>query len=334
MSNVNDGAAGAPGQPAPVSTPGFIGGFAPAPIPDMVPLPTVDAAAVAKPVDTKPESEVKSEERVAATPEQPSRLAELIRESREAKARAAAEATTAQKASDELAAARAEIAALKRSQSFEDDPIAYIKSRKMTPEQQALLGQTLLFDLVPDKAPEGFRQKLFEDRQARKEREAEEKRQAEAAERATEAQAQQISGYVADLQAAAETFDEGSYPESKAWFGDDQTTYVRSLFATANNLAARAKQTGQRADLSPAAVAAALEQELRARYEQREQRAAKRKTPTQTPAPTKVETPPSGMQPAGTPMSTQGLGAGTPRPPAKTEEERIARAAEAAFAAR
>lgn len=270
-----------------------------------------------------------------ATPEEPEpSLKELIRQSREARQRAQQEQTRSRTLEQELKAAREEAAKAKSDRlEFEADPVGFAKARGWTPEQQLLYGKSLLFDLAPEKADPDFRIKMFEDRQKREEakkereaREAEEKAQQEAVQA-------QIQEFYADTVAAARSFEAGSYPESEAWFGDDLDSYMQSMMATAKNLAARATAEGRVADLTPAALASALEAETARRMAARDARKQKRTAPQGTPAANAapVNAPAGGTQSAET-LSTRNLmGAGTPAPAAMDEKTRIQRAIQAGF---
>lgn len=255
-------------------------------------------------------------------------LAEVIRANREA--RQAAQAAQAAKSSTdaELKAAREELARLKADRdAFEADPVGYAKARKWSPEQQLLYGQSLLYDLAPEKADPDFRIKMFEDRQKR---EAAEKEKAEA-ERAAKAEQEaiqaQVQEFYQDTAAAVRTFEAGSYPESEAWFGGDFNAYMQSIMATAQNVANAAQREGKVADLRPATLASLLEKATASRMAARDARKQAHAPKGQADA----GKPAGGEQPVDT-MSTRNLtGAGTPRPPAMTEKERIERAAQVAF---
>jgi len=123
------------------------------------------------------------------------------------------------------------------------------------------------------------------------------------------------------------TFEAGSYPESSAWFGDDFGAYMQSLMATARNVSQRAQAEGKVADLRPESLAATLEaataQRLAARDARKQARAPQAKADAVRPA--------DGMQTVDTLSMRNMTGAGSPRPPATDEKERIRRAAEAAF---
>ncbi len=305
-----------------------------------------DAASVAAPVDPQ----VKPvEDRIAAAvaamggkapaaPQdapppgpQPS-MAELIRAQREARQAAHQETQKRSGLEQELKAARDELARAKADrQAFEDDPVGYAKERGWSKEQQLLYGQSLLYDLAPDKAEPDFRIKMFEDRQKR-ERAAQEREAKTAQERAeAEAVQRQVQDFFQETASAVKSFAPGSYPETEDWFGGDTNAYMQSLMATARNLAAVATKEGRVADLTAPALAAALEAETARRMAARDQRKQ-----TRNPAPRAAEParPAGGAQPVET-MSTRNMnGSGSPRPPAMTEKERIQRAIDAGFRSR
>lgn len=284
-------------------------------------------APVAQPAQPAPEGQLA---KVEAKPGEPP-LAEVLRARREAAAKAQAEAQKRSSVEQELAATREEIARLRSSANFEDDPVGFAKARKWTPEQQLLYGQSLLYDLAPDKADPDFRMKMFEDRARRKE--AEEAKAREEAEKTSREQAvqQQVQQFYHDTAAAVRSFEAGSFPESEAWFGEDVDSYMQSLMATARNVSLAAQRAGRVADLSPAALAAVLEAETARRLSARDERKQKRQ-PAQPAQPIAARPAPSDMPPDISTMNTRNMmGSGTPRPPAMDEKERIRRAAEAAF---
>jgi len=281
---------------------------------------TVSPSSNEKPVDNKEAARENTANR---------NLADILREDREARATKNKEAQANTAAAAEAKQLRDELTKIKSSKAFEDDPIGYIKSRKITPEMQILIGQSLLYDLAPEKAPPDLRFKLFE---AKTQRDNETR---EAAQKEAEARAQvaaverNIEAFANALSAAARTFTEGSYPESESWFiaADgkvDHDNYMKSLMATANNIGLAAQKTGQAADLSPANIARTLEIEVARRMAVRD---AKRAGATK-----KTEAPTTKADGNGNTTSTRGLNAGgAPTKPAMTEAERIARAAAVAF---
>lgn len=290
---ITTGGAPAPAQPAAES-------------PHLPQIPQPAEAPKTEPVKTEPE---------------PS-LAELIKSQRAAREEKARESARAKDLETKLAEREKELEALRRG-DFEDDPVGYGNSRGWTREQKLFYGQALLYDLAPDQAPQDFREKMFEQRLTRKEREAE-KARTEAAQRQMEEHGQaHVAGFVQKLEESVSTFDEGTFPESTAWFGEDRDTYIQSLFATATNMAEAAAAEGKVADLRPASVAKVLEAEVARKMSERDRRVSARKGAVPQGA--------GGVQSAEA-MSTRNMtGSGAPRPPAETEAERIRRAAEVAF---
>lgn len=257
-------------------------------------------------------------------------LADILREDRESRASKNKEAQANATAAAEAKQLREELTKLKGSKSFEDDPVGYMKSHSISPERQILIGQSLLYDLAPEKAPPDLRFKLFEaktqrDNEAREiaQREADAKAQVAAVERNIEAFANALS-------AATRSFAEGTYPESESWFiaADgkvDHDNYMKSLMATANNIGLASQRTGQAADLSPANIAKTLEVEVARRMAIRD---AKRSAASGK----KIETVTTPAVGNGTTTSNRGLNnGGTPTKPAMTEAERIKRAAAVVF---
>ncbi len=272
-------------------------------------------------------------------PKAPS-LAEAIRADREAREQAKRATSEASDYKGKLEAVQKEVEHYKRLADIRD-PLEFAAAKKLTPEEQALWGQAFLYQLKPEVAPQEFRLELYKAEQARKEREDAENRKKSEAEQLRAFELQQIENYKAELSGTAKTFAAGSNPASEEWFttdnpdpqGDpvfDHGAYAESLFATANNLAITARKNGQQADLSPANVARVLDAEVAKRLGRRDRVVAARNKTKQP----EVKAPGNGMQPIVSPMSTSGLGSGGPRPPAKTEEERIARAAAVLYAPR
>lgn len=322
---------------------GFFGGLAPGEsAPGIVPDRPVGTPA---PVVAKPETPV-----VPATPtpsEAKVKLADALRQDREERASRARQADEAKQYKTELDKVKAELESFKTG-AFENDPIAYVRGRKLSPEAQSMLGQALLYDLVPEKAPPEFRQKLFERKMTDSQKAQEEQTKADQVKAQADFERQQIQNYADTLAAEAKT-SVGTYVESDAFFTKtdtdgtvvvDHDAYAQSLFATANNLANAANAAGQQADLSPANVARVLEEEVATRMKRRDVRVAARIKPavgnqagTQNGSGQTV-LPGTKQSATESAESTAGLGGGGPRQPAKTEDERIARAAEALWGGR
>jgi hypothetical protein len=322
MSDEMTGAASAAGG----ESIGFLGGLPPAPIeqdqteqPEQ-PKQDEPKAEEAKPAEGKPDPAKES-------------LAALIRKQREDRQAREVEAKRAKDNESKLAEAQSEIDKLKRtSAEFEADPVAYAKAHGWSKEKQALMGQMLLYDLVPEKATPEIRQRLFELRQEQKERERVAKDDQAAKERAQAAEKAQYEAFVGTVDQAVRAFPAGSHPESEDWFGDDHDTYVKSLVATALNLIKAGSAAGQAADLSPANLARVLETEVARKMKVRDERRSKREpvTPEEQKAGAM-----SGSVGGGLPVdSTKGTTVrGAPLPKAKTDQERLARAVAVAFKA-
>lgn len=298
-------------------------------MPDPVPaVPVVDAGAA----PVAPAAPVPSP---TPTPEPP--LAELIRHTREA--RAAREAKEAEagdwKSKYEDAAAR--LAKLDKADMV-NDPLGFAEAHGLTPDEMALVGETYLYNLIPDRAPADFRIRLLQVQQARKDRQAEERSKASESDAQRREAHQMVTSYVDALGSEVGQLTPEAFPDSQAWFGEDRDTYVQSLFHTANNLAEAASAVGKQADLSFKAVADALEADINARMERRSKRGA---APAQQSETKQVEPAPQGQsgratQPVavGATSATSLGGNGVPRPPALTEAERLRRAIEHGFASR
>jgi hypothetical protein len=329
MADQNTGAASAPTSFGGMS--GFIGGFPPAPLAETPRAPEPQQA----PEPQEPAEEPKVEAKPA---EKPTGLAELIRKQREERLAREQESARAKDWESKYTELKSEVERMKRDSDFETDPVAYARARGWDKEKQALMGQMLLYDLVPDKAPPDLRIRLFEMKQAEEKRREQEQRSQQEQERAEAERAEMFNGFVGMVEQAVSAFEPGSYPESEAWFVNPETgesdpdTYLKSLVATAVNMAARAQRDGKVADLSPASIAKALEADIARRMTKRDERRQKVATPAPKGTPAVQQVLPKadgGVQPT---ESTKGTyGSGSPRPPALTEEERLARAAEVMF---
>lgn len=330
------GGAPAPGPQAPdVASLDLSKFFGPAPT-ERVPMPTplAETPAEATPVE-KPLDEAAATDKPAAAgtdsePAVKSELAEALNEwraERKVADSAKQEATTWK---GKYEAVTEELEQLRSAPAFEDDPIAYVKARKWTPEQQTQIVQLLAYDLAPDKAPEGFRFKIFEARQAAEKARERAEREAQMAQAQQAEVVQQLQAFIGGLEAAAATFSPGAFPANEDWYGENRKAYVTDLYKVANELANEATAKGEKADLTAAILAAKLEQTNAGRLTALESRRGKRK-PTAAPAQSPAEV---AMQSDRGPASTQGLNTGGPRPPAQTEEERIRRATLAAFGGR
>ena len=274
---------------------------------------------------------------VAAQEAQRPGMAEAIRRDREARMAAQTAQTEAGKYKGELEALRRENEQLKLS-SGTADPFEFLRSRKLTKEQQALWGQAFLYDLKPEVAPQEFRLDLYKAEQARqKELEAEEAARTRA-EQERQAEQAHLQRYGNDLLSYVQS-NPGSSPESEMWFTEeapDGTTavnhrvYAQSLLATADNLVRRAQATGQQADLSPANIARVLEAEVSKRLQRRDaKRAGSAQKPPQG---TETQPGPNGkLADVTTTVSSAGLRGGPPQPPDMSEEARKSRAAAALF---
>lgn len=314
---------------------GFIGGFGPAtPPPDINGYQGSPAITETKREPLATNQEVKPETKVvdnkdAKVETKPQSLADVLRADREARDSRNREANETKQAANRVKELESELAKIKSSKAFEDDPIGYLKTRNISPELQLTIGQSLLYDLAPDKAPPGLRIQLFEQKQKRDAELREAQSREEASKQELNKARSDFDQYANVLSETVKAFTPGSYPESESWFiGDndqlDYGTYNKSLLATAMNLANSAKARGQSADLSPANVAKTLETEIAKRMAKRD---AKR-----TPAVgNQTKTVINSTKQSGDSLSTRGLNSGAPDKPATTEAERVRRAALVAF---
>lgn len=281
--------------------------------------PPVVEAAPAAPAATAPPEPPKEPE-----PAKQIGLADKIRADREAKAASAKREDEARTYRERAEAAEARLATLTKSDVVADT-IGWAEAMGLNREEQAVVGETLLYGLVPDRATPEVRIKLLEARQARQRKLDEESAKANQ-ERASQEQIQRVhTNYIEALASSVESLPPGTLPDSEAWFSGDHEAYVRSLYATANNLADAARAQGRAADLSFGAVAKVLEADIASRAQRLRSRGATPEKP--------VEQPPAGKQPeVPVIVTSRGLnGGGTPRPPATTEAERLKRASEIVF---
>lgn len=262
----------------------------------------------------------KVEEKAPDAPKQFESIAEAIKRSREEReARTAAE-TREKELKSKLEARSSEPAFMK-------DPFGYIKTHKLSPQEQVDLGRALIYDIVPDKAPPDMRFKLYESRMAREKAEearvAEEQKAEEQKAATIAANQASFNNFVETMAQTSKSLDPAKYPQLADWFGDDTDTLTRSMISTGTNLASAAAAAGTRADISPGALLASLETEVARRLKARDERVALRTKP----APNKA----SGQLSTGKTLSTSGMNTGSPQSRAVTEAERIARAIEAGF---
>jgi hypothetical protein len=314
---------------------GFIGGFGPAtPPPDVMGYQGSAAITETKredsvtPQETKPVTNSVDNKDVKVETK-PQSLADVLRADREARDSRNREANETRQAASRVKELESELAKIKSSKAFEDDPIGYLKTRNISPELQLTIGQSLLYDLAPDKAPPDLRIKLFEQKQRRDAELRENQLREEASKQELNKARSDFDQYANVLSETVKTFTPGSYPESESWFiGEndqvDYGTYNKSLLATAMNLANSAKTRGQTADLSPANVAKVLETEIAKRMAKRD---AKRTPAVGNQSKTVINS----TKQSGESLSTRGLNSGAPEKPANNEAERIRRAALVAF---
>jgi hypothetical protein len=289
-----------------------------------------EAVAPAQPAAETPPAETPAP--VAKTEAEPS-LSELIRQQRAEKAARTAKEREALDLRGKVQELEARLARFSKTDMVAD-PIGFAEAHGLTEQEMALIGQAYMYQLVPDRAPPGLTGKLLEAKMARKEKLAEEARQREAEAMAAQQAQAHVQQYQAVLGAAVQTWDTAGaqhpYPSSQAWFGGSHEEYQESLVHTARNIADAAQERGEVADLSPKAVAAALERDIASR-------AARFRTPAAAPTQQSVKVEPAQPAPAGgkqpAVLSTKGQG-GSPLPPATSDEERIKRAIEAAFPSR
>lgn len=258
-----------------------------------------------------------------AVPDAQQKLADTIRKDREERQARAAKEAEAKTWKERAEKAEADLAATK-TRDMVQDTVGWADDKGLTPEERALMGETLLYSLVPDQATAEVRIKLMEAKKARADKKAEELEAQKTAE-AEKAEVMKVhQDYVAAITVAAQAIPPGTFPDSEAWFGEDQQSYIGSLYATANNLAEAARAEGKVADLSLDVVAKVLEADMTSRFERRKPRgAAVPSNPVVVPTGESKPAPEVVMSPKGL------SGGGTPRPPAKTEAERVARAIEA-----
>lgn len=257
--------------------------------------------------------------------EQPQPLADLIAEHRRSREAAKREAATRAQREARVAELEAELERGRASRgSILADPVGYLRAQGVQDDELPVVGEALMYHLMPDRAPANLRPRLLEAQMRRNERQRETEAATRAQREAAERDAAQYGVYVAALDASARAAPATENPYSRRWFGESHEEYVQSLEATARNLAAAAQEAGEVADLRPQNVMRVLEAHLAQRARRFEARAAEPDTR-------------AGERTAETNqgVSTQRLNErGSARPPALTDEERIRRAVEALAAAR
>lgn len=167
-------------------------------------------------------------------------------------------------------AAREQARAAKRPDVFSNLPALIQEEYGLTGEEAALAVRNAVFALYPDDAPPEHRQALWEARQARKEREATEQRFA---------QAQQQYRY--NLELAARSATDTSFPDSVAFYDGDHGRYARALEKKALAMAQQAEQEGRFVEVTVPSVQAALEADLAARLTKAQQKRAGRAKPAE-----------------------------------------------------
>lgn len=135
---------------------------APAPAPEQAPAPE------AAPEPT-PEAQTPTPEPEQPAPEQPTGLADLIRQQRQDRAMRQAKEREAQDIRAKLEAAEAQLARMSKADML-SDPIGFAQLHGLTEQEMALIGQAYLYHLVPDKAPPDLRYKMLEAKTARERR--------------------------------------------------------------------------------------------------------------------------------------------------------------------
>lgn len=259
-------------------------------------------------------------------PEKEPSLAAIIRDQRQQREARALREREAGDLRTQLQTAQDQLARLSKTDLL-GDPIGFALAHGLTEAEMALVGQAYLYHLVPDKAPPDLRYKMLEAKTTRERKVDDQRRQDQ--ERAQQAQAagNQIQQYTAVLGVAVQTWDgqgdKHPFPESRAWFGGSHEEYAESLVHTARNMADTAQARGERADLTPKAVAETLERDLAVRAQRLRTKGGSAPQQSATAAQG-----PGGKQPAV--LSTRGQGA-SPAPPAMSERERIQRAAAVVF---
>ena len=154
------------------------------------------------------------------------------------------------------------------------DPVGWARARGLSQEEQLLLGQSLLYDLAPNKAPADMRIRLLEAKMAREKRAEQEQAQRNQSLAAQRQNQNLINQFAEEIETFAGSLPIGSFPESEDFYGDDSAQYVQDLLNHARVLATGAAKAGRRVDLSPEAVAKSLEADLVKRLSRRGSRAA------------------------------------------------------------
>ena len=284
-----------------------------------------------------PEAAPRPAAEAAPTERKPAPIADALKDWREKRDAQQREVQRQAAYEEENSRLKHELQSVKSHASFEDDPVGYAQSRKWTREQQLMYGQSLLYDLAPDKADPNFRIRMFEDKQKRQEsrKEAEDRARAQAADQ--QAAHQEMTRFAQSLEQGVMSFDAGSYPESEAWYGSDVEGYLRDLMTTAMKVADDATRQNQVADLSPGNLARTLEADRAERFSARDKRRsppAPKAPPAQQQSPAPAARPDAQQSVIDTTSTKDISGGGVPLPPARTEKERAQRALAVLFGGR
>lgn len=312
---------------------GFIGGFGPG----EPPADTNPAYNDQDTTDTSTEviPEEKKVDKVATVVETPKQsLADLLRADREARNNKSREDNEVRGAKEELTKVKSELETLRNAPAFENDPVGYVKAKRLTPAQQIALGEALIYDLAPDKAPPDLRLRLFEQKREREDRLREDKAKEDSAHQQMDKIQRDLESFTQEMEYNARNLQSGSFPESEDWFstdsGLDHATYVQSLVATAKNLATTATNNRTRADLSFANIAKVLDTEISRRMAIRDSKRSKRTASSnETVAP--IQNRPLVKTERVETASGKGLNSGFADNPAYDDAERIRRAVRAGF---
>jgi hypothetical protein len=256
-------------------------------------------------------------------------LTEALRTYREGSKKAKAEAAKAAALESKVKELETQLnkSAAKREEILLD-PVGYLEELGIKGKDVALVGEMLMYHLLPDKAPPDLRARAVTAQQERREREREAKRQQEAAEAQQAQLAERENLYRSALGMAVQSVGEDDFPTSQDWFDGSQEEWQESLWHTANNMAVAAQEDGRVADLSTKAVMAELDKFLTERKSRSRKKAAA-PTPSQSSAPP-ADTGKKKENNPQLPATGQGLNSsGAPKTKAQSENERIARAIEA-----
>jgi hypothetical protein len=201
------------------------------------------------------------------------------------------------------AASKAQAVSAKKPDLFADLPGLLKSEYGMNDDEVAVAIRNAIFTLSPGGEPPELRQELWEIRQAHQQRKAQEQ-QAE----------QSIQRFRYDLDVAARSATEDTYPDSVSYYEGQPARYARALEHKAHQLAAEATASGSYPDLTVRNLQQKVEADLASRFDKVTQKRQSRAKPAQAEAP-------AAKQSVATSQTSSSSTAPTPRTGPKTRAQ-------------